>query len=1730
MDLAIPARLDYAQWKLLAKQSYCSSLAAEVDCVRFSWATTQFVSLPELVSVLCWSTKLLAHGKRVEWAFRDPRAPFDGRDDQRARARLAIGDSAFREVLAKVERLRHQAVSGSLYAGTRRKEFEKLLPGNKSVSVYVDDWLKAETAALEYMDLLGYLARYEVFERAVDAGIVLNPDARQFPRTPMGRGIKGEQCEPGEATITPCLELRSVVSPSDVANLRDEAEDEDKLREILGEYASMDLVTRGIFASVLLREPTQNVVDHSRATGAWVCTRLVPSGKGEMGEDDPPLAAFTGSAFLEIVVCDNGDGLTAGLKDTLLRDPRESVRRKYGVNSSREVPEASLVDYAFDRLSSTKRDIVKMVQLDDTGPGVAAGLYWIWNLTRSHVGALAVRTGNTSAWYDFRQSDYSVEGEDPAPCKWKPGHLCDCNPKRPCHLVVDSGDLPFPGTMLRVCLPLEHSSPARDSWRASRRGTSDSAREDGPSRPLRVHVKWMGDLAQSACPAAACSGQPWLPGLQHMAGANAARRTATDPSSDDSRRSGLLRRLREEHAALDDGEILVLDMCGAREWWTKDSVTPICQFFLEMNYSATTGRSAVVLWNIPDSVQGLFDEAIRDAAAWYLRRQELRRVALALSQDGEPTFFCGWPEAEHALKALARDPDLAFAEVWGRFLDHEEEIRFSRLVAENAHVFDSAAPERVALRPWPDDLRAEIWRRSIQWLEGLLATDARQHGVCLRPEPPVEFFRLASTGILVDRFITFAGLLCDSESCARVSWMISQVFDAIERSKHEVRWVVSVTRSTRELVRQLERDLAGRRHGRRTEFIVENTIEGLEEHGRRGTVTGPAVLLTDVISTGTLFQRVRRALPRVDCLATIAIVDTRGAHASPHEVPAPIAFPPGISCFRGADLGGVPVLALAIWPIKQADQGRMLSERIAAIDSVTVCPVRIPESTRHGAGRDVWPLLEHAQDLIRLGHFRDVGMRHYIYYASPWELLQQSTPTVPEEGQSTPMGPEKGLDIFTRAVQEDLKRRSIDPDSTAILYPAVGVGDAERIARDVQRSTGARYCCDLHREVLAGQERFATFADRGIPPEGGTAIIVAHEAVTGETLLALLDAAAVANPRQVLAYVALSRLQIHKSDFLQRLRRLETTAGGGHIAVAINPIFRLGIPAYSHGTCPVCQFRRGLMRVERHYVLGRFAKLAMEKLKDIPRESTSASTDFTFFWTCSSPIEAARLREAIELSDYDPQRSDYLHDKLLEAKNVKKGADVPGALLDLAFVVCAEPELLQAPVFASDLSGLFDAAIHVTPSVKDDACASLFGFSLQCAVERTRRSGEKPSSQIVESIWNSVRARDPLSIDLLGRAFSIVAARLHAAREAKDATTIAVCGALAAYASVDRSPPNTHATAVGGGVAKTMATLLAREVYRDVEGTSGDLAVPPPTPQSKRLYELADRTASKFWHHESQPVETWIDELLQASEQASENWAQAILGPVGELMRAFSDLVELKHLLVGFEESHKGVQVRSPGVGTYWNSPQLTQALTAFGEALTDIVQGTDQVSVLTAEGFRVTVDQLRLAWKNLHGSVMPAFDAIFPSVVQVVQDRWQRFTEISGLSESIACGLPEVLPVSRNIRAFAPRILLRRFLCVAIENLGSGAFFPPTAIPHDAFARVELEHGENDEGQPAIHIRVVDNGRFPNPDAHAGSGDGLRGVEAMAKLFDAKLAGPTRCGNLTVVELTVRHRGPRRT
>ena len=1682
MQIRLPKRLRYSDLQSILLKHFSDSFSEATEVCNFDWSQVLWVSFPEMVTILSWSSRLIQSTKSVNWILPDPRPKLAHVSDYRQNMRNQLGNEQTDGIIRQIEQVRKDALNSRLYPGERRSRIAAIsataAQNQEELASKIEAWLDAELGELAFLDILGFLRRYQTFDRALEVGVTFSPDPRTLPFALLGT-------TPGS---TPCLELRPIHSATDTMTEVERLCNPKELGRILGQYVDLDVVRRGALAQILVNELGRNVAEHASATAAWLCTRLVKSSDvNHQMESDPVQEAVKQltDGFLEIIICDNGLGLASTLEPVIQADPRRSVVEKYRNHQGKLSPE-DLVDYAFDRLSSRKRNIEELVHWDtnqksDPGP-LASGLYWVWNLVRGHHGVLAVRSSGVSGWYDFGRTDDSDGAPEP--------------------FQRDAGEFPCCGTMIRVFLPL--GQPTTAPWRPNDQNDQmpqHDALSGDTLHPQNEHISvWVGDLAREAYQ------NPLLV-------TGAAVQQATLPLLRSSPEILLFQKLKEEHSRLPHGGVLIFNLCGARKLWTKQSAAPLCHFFLHMNYTSVTGHSTIVLWNVPVSASEVFKQAIEQASKPYAHLKELRRMALLFYDNGSPLLVCSSPEIGNALRPLASTHSLSLSDLDIRYWPKSQIAELLKLIRENQHLFKILKNEQITLRTTYADLRAEAWKVDMEWLEGLLRTDVgtkRDGARGLRRTAGDGFFRLPSSGHLIKVFYSLSSFLCNHENCARLAWMFHQLILEIEKTvRNKVQWIVCLTRSVSPLAQHLRENYLDQRGQQAPKFIVAETIEVLKRRAEELRVAGTAIFITDVISTGATTRRVRAALrDTVQWMGTIAVLDTRTG-IEPKQIVEDAGPAQGIHYFCCDGLATGLAYVLSHIAIRKIDPILKVATRIQAIDPVNLLPVKppqLPESIK-----SIWPLLERKPEALKIGHYCNRADRHYVYYVIIKELLEA---TWPENNQTL-------RDLLLDKISKTLAEQQYNPNYSIILYPPEDESEGHTVAEFVQKGTDILYRHILHRDAFASQERFSTFIEHGEKVPNRTAVVIDDGANSGETLMGLLDAAAFDSPKRVLAFCAVARLPLHKLDFFCRMNRL-----GDNIYVSVNFATQLSIPVFSRNSCPICRFANGLKEViHRSPLLKVHAQQLLKKIEPQFLEKPSHETEPPWLWECTSSLVAARLRECIELADYREQERSEVEEVVARACQV--GADddaASAALLNLAFVISCEPDLIEASIFAPHLEKFAKAVASKLYSFPESQILTLFTLSFYATVQRAKK-GDSPESvgRTMKLVVAAIVSRVDLSISMIGGLLASALAEVWPESEPDSEACRSVCLSMASalQETLTRSleDQNNHIKAYGCFLSRELLSDISRETSFSVSGVSTE---------NWSLFDCANTAAAKFFWHAREKCAKQVSEVLKQAQAWVSTSYNVVTDVMNDLCLAFNDLHELRRRLE-YSERELERQGASSGASTHWKSPLMASLLDRFGTAIAMVAQSLDESN--PRKDMRDYAKELEAAWLQIVPQLQLAFEDIFPQVIPICGDQFNRFGDITRFPKEVFERLSVTMDdhLSEHSRVFVPRVVLENFFENALRNLRTAAFvgWTPQEICLEAQIGISVRRIVGHNNVPMVEIGIEDNGplyRRGQP-AEQTEQRGLQEIRMAAEQFEGELLGPSTTASTTKVVLRLRHR-----
>jgi hypothetical protein len=1646
--IRVPRRLTFDTFVDLGRKLREERNAPGSEPVVIDWRDVEWTGLPEVVSVLIASSAL-RRTRRVEWRFTDALHPAEGNDERRFAAELAAGTARVEAAAAKVQVLREKLRRHELYPNERRTEIERL---RQSLPSAAHAWLDAETEPFKSADMLGYLNRYQILERAEDAGIEVVPERRALPHSRLAK-----------ASETASMSLRRLHSTTAVGSLVDQLSDAKHLSEILGRYAQVDLVRRGAFANILVRELGNNVSDHANAREGWLCTRVVRSAdKHVVDRSDPAQQGFAAEnvSYFEITVCDDGDGLITELRSVLDDDRRDlALKKRYPAWRAGEASKVELIDYAFDRFSSRRQKPERLILDTANGErnGVASGLYWIWNLVRSHHGVLVIRTADACAWYDFFRHKY----QDPVP-------------------LPPSLEVPAVGTMIRVCLPI--AEPEETAQESTHRTSKVKVAAPPPrppniptaGRPPDFHYTWAADLSRVKLNAAP-SDEPQMD-LPWVAGHEA-----------------FINDLLAQHARTQDGDILIIDLIGMRRPWEKATVVPLCRFLTETNYTSPVATAATILWNVPESMEDVFAQAIAADAAIYRDLKDVRRFAMLVTDSGRMRIFSGWAEAERALSKFNGDSDeLRLADLDVDELSADDRARFIHALRENRHIFEFFEErELVKLRPWPAIVRGEVWQKTSAWFETNLDDESR----ITFHAPPNSYFRLPSSDLLTTVFFHFRRFFADHEAFHRVAWMILQTFTWLAKKHAGIDTIVAVSRPAAALAGRIAHLYEAQTHVR-PRVMAADHVEALRTMASaESKPLGNTVFVMTTLGTGTMAEQIANVLSEKQAtwVGTLVCVDARsdvgkaGSERLDLDVEVPVT----------AELSTGPVYPLAIREVRKYTLAQIEDAQVISVDPVNACPVERAQMSNRP--RSLWEFVQNDEQAVHAGHFHFGDYHHYAYYIDVMRLIDSGS----------------GLfDEIVKCIREDAGQRSFDPDHAVVFYPPDERSPGRHIGHLVQQEIGAKYEFALYRDEFAGEWRFSPYALHGLPLDGADVILVDAESNTAETMTGLLHAATMGSPKSIRAYIGVERLPPHKARLFEGLLKLKECDD-----VRIVFASRLNIPVFSPAACPICRLRRDLDRVaDKRLLLSIIVPSIVDTLK--PQQAGRQSADF--FWPCDDTLLAAQIREALETCEYDYAAEKATEEFLAPALN--RNLD---SLLTVAFVACIEPGLIRARVLAAQSAKLLERCLEAMAHCEGRHLVTLASFAMYLTLFSDSIEIAKSEERLIRSAVEALFKRPEPSITphAVGQFIALILAeKLSETVIPSRARTADLW--LRAFRDFDRV--SAEKTLPGPAqLALRFAALYASEAATQLIHPSDADTIH----HEMTLYELFNEVASKIHHHAARNSIHFVERISEAVE--SQTWnPEGLYGPVGMLLVCINQLQELRGRLLDTERKAKVEALQSSVIAPNWNTAGIERALSDTGRALLDLAEllftgGEDAVERTSA-----IAKVLTTSIPALSTALKPAFEDLTPVAWKTVEGQWQEHIE------SMKDRLPDNFEatrgsVDRDQLVFFPKALLQRFVENATRNLRTSATRGMSfAQVQRLAAGVRMRYDDAAGDQRYLLVQVFDNGpELGRKDLSGptGTGYGLQDIAAMATEYGAEVSIVSDTTETVVTLKLLGHRKPRR-
>ncbi|MFH1219227.1 MAG: hypothetical protein V1694_02085, partial [Candidatus Eisenbacteria bacterium] len=565
-----------------ARYHYDSSLRPETLEIEFDLSSLTRVELHPLSMLLSWTSKVRSMDKSTTWILppcsplsapqnsfrlRDRTSPTKYRyEDLLGTIELSYGAGASKEVCGRLEgverlvrdRLREGKSPGKALdlLETIHAELVDRFPQAKD---YIFPLVGHVRQEFQGMRLVGFLDRLGVFGQLAGIGTRIVPTNFRQLAWPFA-----STAETGTLPLTPLL------SAVDVQQARDRFSDE--LRRVFGQYADIDAVRSGALSNVIVEELGKNITDHAKASLGAVATRIVwPEQTGPFanlsinGEGVDFFRAIGRQGFLEVEVFDDGIGIPASLREEIAAawKARGDLKARYPKNTAEPKPDDFLdwevIEFAFDRLSSSKRSLTELFEPPELVKRVASGLYWVWNQVLTLRGFLLVHSGGTEVGYDF--STIESTGQYTR-------HIGSC---------------PMAGTQVWACFPLGGgATPA----------TRIGSRPPGMgSYPARFHFHWAGDFC-SRLSVSELDGRP------------------------DKDRIGklYLDLKRSFETAAEKQCALAIDLTGAHREWIHGNAQYLANALLALNYISPLGIHMTALFNAPIDRRAVLLPALAERA------------------------------------------------------------------------------------------------------------------------------------------------------------------------------------------------------------------------------------------------------------------------------------------------------------------------------------------------------------------------------------------------------------------------------------------------------------------------------------------------------------------------------------------------------------------------------------------------------------------------------------------------------------------------------------------------------------------------------------------------------------------------------------------------------------------------------------------------------------------------------------------------------------------------------------------------------------------------------------------------------------------------------------------------------------------------------------------------------------------------------------------------------------
>jgi hypoxanthine-guanine phosphoribosyltransferase len=920
MEIEFTGRISYTEFQVIAVSNFTKSIDTSIDKVVFLLKNVERIYLPQILSLLVWSSTLVDENKKVIWVLSSHRI-WANREAIELMGALEtyMSRDEFNTFNARVRGFRSTVLRGQYpNMKTRWGRFKELrqeiIARNRTAEFWLNRYFDILLKEIRGYDVNGFLKRWDILKWAVRIGVKFDPTLEGLFYTPLSRSDE----------FTHALEVQCITLPDAIKKMVQRLSNPEELRTIFEKHNVLDLISSGAFSEIILREIAVNIEEHAGGNYGFLATRLlrindvVEMTKQQIGQIFFNNLVSTQTEALEIVIADDGNGVYENLEPKLHEDGRKKIKQKFIVNQkTNRFNESDVINYAFDRLSSSKRNFAQLIHfiLHEHGEKddyMSSGLYWVWNTVRIYGGLLIIRTNETIGWFDFQESPDGLFRYDKEP-------------------------YPLSGTQIIVCLPLMEKQQI--SLRLPEK--MDRCEQTIPE----IRVRRLRNLEPSHC------------------------RTISEKMEE------FLRILESEYYSFGKSGIFVIDLSGIRNVWFVDKklISILIHFFIELNFYSTTQGSAIVLWNVPRGKKALIENALRDeitkVCQKYQQVEQIRPTALIIWEDDKIEPVPKTDLSVDIFGTLFNQPSISFDDLCPKYANSEIKNKIAAFISQNRHLIQQDM-YMCNLLICKESLENEVEKEIEHDVKILTEKTIDEGGILVDGEKDGYWFRLPS-GLYTQKFYQFSTVLSNIEWCIRIGWWFRKKIQYLIKENglsNITTLVITVTRSTLPLIEELTKWFNNERVlSSSIKFLSTLTPEEMREkiYKLDNYLEANVIIITDVISSGRMVCNLIEAASKrkLELLGIVTILDIRTKQDK----------------LKNLFDRKLTVLTMRQFEISKVDYS---PGPIVNIDKINICPVEPQDKLQYPTlikQDNMWKCLQNP-GVLQVGHFTVRDYHHYIYF------------------------------------------------------------------------------------------------------------------------------------------------------------------------------------------------------------------------------------------------------------------------------------------------------------------------------------------------------------------------------------------------------------------------------------------------------------------------------------------------------------------------------------------------------------------------------------------------------------------------------------------------------------------------------------------------------------------------------------------------------------------------------